>query len=75
MMEHMDLKEKRQSDAYTQIDFCYLLMLKLSRDFDENCKKQPYYSWGWIANKSRMIDDIRRLRRELLDLSKMLERR
>ena len=48
---------------------------KLVIDFHKNKVKTPFYSWDFIANKTQMKNDIRRLRRELKDLYDMLERK
>ena len=57
-----------------QIMFCCDLMNKLRTDFYANESKEALYSWELIANKTPMKNDVRRLRRELMDLYKMLER-
>ena len=57
-----------------QLSFCSTLMKHLVIDFKRNTNEEPYYSWLLLANKTRMQNDIKRLRRELMDLYKQLER-
>jgi hypothetical protein len=71
----MDLKERKQQIAKKQLEFCNDLMWKLHENFYHNKDKNPFYSWDFIANKTQMKNDIKRLRRELLDLYKMFEER
>ncbi len=50
-----------------QCAFCYDLMRRLDRDVHGVCVK-----WGCVDGHTQMQQDIIRLRRELMDLSKML---
>ena len=52
-----------------QAGFCNVLMSKLLDDI--NTSKEG--SWSGMKNHMRKQDDIKRLRRELLELSKMLD--
>lgn len=58
-------------DTINQANFCGLLMERLERDVKQNvADTKSEYS---VPNVTRLQADIVRLRRELNDLSKMLE--
>ena len=63
--------KKNRIDVMEQMLFCKKLMNTLVQDCDENIRKETtsYY----IPNRSRMKNDIIRLRRELNTFAKMLE--
>jgi hypothetical protein len=53
----------------SQCKFCTELMLRLNGDI----KKSKEGLWSGMENHIRKQDDIKRIRRELLTLSKMLD--
>jgi hypothetical protein len=67
----MEEKKITIMNVISQADFCLDLMKRLNDSIthakNDNC-------WGTmvIVNKTQMQEDIRRLRRELMDLQKML---
>ena len=63
MMGHCDLDEIR-----SQSQFCAELMLRLN----DKLHKEGESSWSGMANHTQSQDDIKRIRRELMSLSKML---
>ena len=52
-----------------QSDFCTVLMERLNYEINES----GVGSWSGMENHIRKQDDIKRIRRELLALSKMLD--
>ena len=56
-------------DIRSQCQFCAELMLRLNDDI----KKSKEGLWSGMENHVRKQDDIKRIRRELLTLSKMLD--
>ena len=52
----------------SQSQFCVELMLRLNRDI----QRSGDGSWSGMKNHIRHQDDIKRIRRELMTLSKML---
>ena len=71
----MDLKEKQGRDFERQIYFIKLLFQRFYEDYENNKTIEPFYSYDFIANKTQMKNDIKRLRRELMKLYRNLERR
>ena len=65
---------KSKLELNRQINFCEELLKRLKADMKESMNRYPtndiYYG---IDNHSRMQNDIIRLRRELMNLSNMLE--
>jgi len=55
-------------DIRSQCKFCTDLMLRLNEDV----QKSGEGSWSGMENHYRKMDDIKRIRRELMTLSKML---
>ena len=55
-------------DVRSQSQFCTELMLRLN----EEIKKSGEGSWSGMENHIRKQDDIKRIRRELMTLSNML---
>lgn len=68
----MNRKELRQGIAM-QKNFIETLASKLSDDIDRNMDREPTFSWHTIANRTQMIADARRIRRELSELIKLLQ--
>lgn len=56
-----------------QIEFIGDLTRKLEIDMARNLEREPMFSWHTIANRTQMIADARRIRRELSDLIQMLQ--
>lgn len=56
-----------------QKNFIDTLTAKLSIDIDANMERQPTFPWHALANKTQMIADARRIRRELSDLIRLLQ--
>ena len=74
----MDIKsdgKRHVKDMRKQLELCKILMDALARDFEENSKRDSIWSWILIENSTQMSTDARRLRRELLKLIKLFERR
>ena len=67
------MEEKRITimNVIGQADFCLDLMKRLN-DSITHAKSQDLWGGLEIENKTQMQEDIRRLRRELMDLQKML---
>jgi hypothetical protein len=67
------MEEKRITimNVISQADFCLDLMKRLNNSIT-NAKSQDLWGGLEIENKTQMQEDIRRLRRELMDLQKML---
>lgn len=61
---------KTKDDIIKQLLFCNALFLRLQRDIN-NAEEESAMK-VYLHNYSRMQDDIKRIRRELLILSKML---
>ena len=59
-----DFKEIRK-----QMKFCTELVLRLNEEINQDGEG----SWSGMANHIRKQDDIKRIRREFLTLSKMLD--
>ena len=57
-----------KSAILDQIQFCKTLMERLYSELLHSTEG----SWSGLANHCRMQDDIKRIRRELLELEKML---
>lgn len=68
----MNRAEIRQNIAQ-QKNFIDTLTTKLSIDIDANMERQPMFSWHALANKTQMIADARRIRRELSELIQLLQ--
>ena len=66
-------KEQQLLLIEDQLDFSLRLMEKLSEDLYFNKNKEPIFSFQLIANKTQMINDIKRIRRELMKLQDMLK--
>lgn len=76
MMKVDDRKKKRaalQKKILTQAGFIELLGMRFKQDLDKGMREEPMFSWFPVANRTRMIADARRIRRELAELIKMLE--
>lgn len=67
----MEEKKIGIGDVIGQADFCLDLMKRLNNSIT-NAKSQDLWGTLVIENKTQMQEDIRRLRRELMDLQKML---
>jgi hypothetical protein len=74
-MENEERNAKEQ-ELDRQITFCLGLMHKLDDDFTKNRNIQrscEYDDSRAVKNRSRFANDVRRIRRELLELAKMFE--
>lgn len=67
----MEEKKIGIADVIGQADFCLDLMKRLN-DSITHAKNHDLWGTLVIENKTQMQEDIRRLRRELMDLQKML---
>ena len=56
-----------------QMTFIGDLTEKLGIDMARNLEREPSFSWHTIANRTQMIADARRIRRELSDLIRLLQ--
>ena len=63
----------RAEKAEKQLLFCANLMEHLTEDWEKNENGQKKYSYLPIANGTQMVNDARRIRRELLKFVKILE--
>ena len=61
--------KKDFDDIRSQMQFCTELVLRLNEEIHKD--KDGY--WSGMANHTRKQDDIKRIRRELLTVSKMLD--
>lgn len=67
---------RSKSDIENQYKFCEILLQKLHKDMLESFKAYSSNDiYSELPNHSRMENDIVRIRRELLILSKMLKGR
>lgn len=56
-------------DIKSQSQFCVELLLRLNKEI----RRSKEGSWSGMENHIRKQDDIKRIRRELMTLSKMLD--
>ena len=56
-----------------QMTFIGDLTTKLAMDMSRDLEQKPLWSWHIIANKTQLIADARRIRRELMELIRLLE--
>ena len=69
-------RDQKIDAVNTQIKFCSSLLMRLDRDFNLTTRAQdedPFDNWRGINLHTRYANDARRIRRELLELVKLLE--
>lgn len=71
--ERMKKKVEIQKKIFVQAGFVEQLGMKFIKDLNKGLQEDPFYSWLPVANRTRIIADARKIRRELMDLIKMLE--
>ncbi len=60
-------------DMKDQTDFIVDLIIRLANDLSANYGKEPLWAGQPIANNSVMIEDCKRIRREVLKLQKLMK--